>query len=64
MSYVTSKVHPYGTWTPQQLNDLILLAYQLRQAEQGADWVAGTSAMLSAVDGITAILDKVGDIND
>lgn len=64
MSYIKGKVYGYGDWTPQQINDLILLAYQLRQAEVHSDWTTDVPAMISAVDGITTLLDTVGAANE
>lgn len=59
MSYIQGKVLGYGEWTAQQLNELIMLAYQLKQAEAQADWTTDNTAMISAVDGISVLLEEV-----
>ena len=63
MSYIQGKVIGYGLWTPQQLNELVLLAYQLRQADMaGLDY--DTTAVLTLVDSVVDLVDTVEKSNE
>ena len=63
MSYIQGKVIGYGLWTPQQLNELVLLAYQLRQADMaGLDY--DTTSVLTLVDSVVDLVDTVEKSNE
>ena len=63
MSYTQGKVFGYEEWTPQQLNDLIMLAYQLRQADM-AGLAYDTTVVLTLVDSVVDLVDAVEKSNE
>ena len=63
MSYIQGKVFGYEEWTPQQLNDLIMLAYQLRQADM-AGLAYDTTVVLTLVDSVVDLVDTVEKSNE
>ena len=63
MSYIQGKVFGYEEWTPQQLNDLIMLAYQLRQADM-AGLAYDTTVVLTLVDSVVDLVDAVEKSNE
>ena len=63
MSYIQGKVLGYGEWTPQQLNELIMLAYQLRQVD-AAGLAYDTTVVLTLVDSVVDLVDAVEKSNE
>lgn len=66
MSYIKGKVYGYGEWTPQQLNDLILLTHQLTQvdAQSTYDWTGYEPDLVRAIDAIALLLKQVETANE
>ena len=63
MSCVKGKVLGYGEWTPQQLNELVMLAYQLRQVDS-AGLAYDTTVVLTLVDSVVDLVDAVEKSNE